>query len=203
MRRSIPIALALMVLASLSLAAPSAAVCPPIDGWPAFSELVPEARRVVIGTVLETDAGRATRLRVDEILRGGSRRVQDLDRLRARLGREADTCAFSGTVDAVTGDRLAIAFNGKIDGWRGRLDTVALVDAPSGHPNRSGLERLTSAQVRLMLGHEADGSTVAMPRRSRPPADRITSLLRSLPGDLLDLAADLLGYPRGEGGNAE
>jgi hypothetical protein len=203
MRRPIVIVLVLIVMTRLFGSGPVSAVCPPIDGWPAFSDLAGNAGRVVVGTVIETEGGLATRLRVDEILRGQSRRILDLGRLRARLGREADTCDFTGTVVAEVDDRLAIAFSGKIESWNRLLDTVALVDAGAEHPNISGLQRLTVQQVRLLLGHESDGSTVALPRRAGPPPDLLTSLLRSLPGGLFDLAVDLLGYPAGDDAAAE
>jgi hypothetical protein len=197
MRRPIGIVTTLIFAMSLFGASPAQAVCPPIDGWPAFTDVAEEARRVVIGTVVEAEDGLATRLRVDEILRGRARSSLDLARLRSRLGREAESCRFSGTVTAEIDDRLAIAFSGKVKGWRGKLDSVALIDADTDHPNASGLQRFTIQQVRLLLGHEIDGSTVALPKRSGPPPDLFTSLLRSLPGGFLDLAADLLGYGPG------
>ena len=203
MGRSIGIVLVLIVTAGLFGSGPVSAVCPPIDGWPAFSELAGNARRVVVGTVIETEDGLATRLRVDEILRGDSRRVVGLGRLRSRLGSEADSCSFTGTVEAEVDDRLAIAFSGQVEGWNRLLDTVALVDASAEHPNASGLQRLTVQQVRLLLGHESDGSTVALPRRTGPPPDLLTSLLRSLSGGLFDVAVDLLGYPSGDDAAAE
>jgi hypothetical protein len=194
MRRPIGIVITLIFVMSLFGASPAQAVCPPIDGWPAFTDVAEEAQRVVIGTVVEAEDGLATRFRVDEILRGRAQSSLDLARLRSRLGREADTCTFSGTVAAEVDDRLAIAFSGKVKGWKGKLDSVALVDSDADHPNASELQRFTIQQVRLLLGHEIDGSTVALPDRSGPPPDLLASLLRSLPGGFLDLAADLLGY---------
>jgi hypothetical protein len=194
MRR--PIGMVTMLIFAMSLfgASSAHAVCPPIGGWPAFTDVAEEAQRVVIGTVVGTEDGLATRLRVDEILRGRSRSSLDMARLRSRLGSAADTCSFSATVAAEIDDRLAIAFSGKVEGWKGKLDSVALVDADADHPNASELQRFTIQQVRLLLGHEIDGSTVALPDRSGPPPDLLASLLRSLPGGFLDLAADLLGY---------
>jgi len=194
MHRPIGIVITLIFTMSLLGTSPAQAVCPPIDGWPAFTDVAEEAQRVVIGTVVETEDGLVTRFRVDEILRGRSRSNLDLARLRSRLGDEAESCSFSGTVAAEVDDRLAIAFSGKVKDWRGKLDSVALIDADADHPNASGLQRFTIQQARLLLGHEIDGSTVALPERSGPPPDLFTSLLRSLPGGFLDLAADLLGY---------
>jgi hypothetical protein len=172
---------------------PAAAGCPAIDSWPAFTDVAEQARRVVIGTVtaVATD-GAVTAVRVEEILRGAAPRRLTPVTLRARPAEADVACPLTLAPDAMVGDRLALAFSGRTDGWSGRLDGAALLDAPPDHPNRSMLERLSTPQVRLLLGHEPNGSTVAAPSGTRALFEEglIEQLLRSLPGGLFDVAFD-------------
>ena len=184
-------ATALVVAITLALVAlssrPATAVCPPIDAWPPFTDIAEEARRVVIGTVSEASGGVATQLTVEEVLRGRSKRQLDLAVLRSRLGERGHDCPFQFTVEAEVGDRLALALSGRTDVWRGKLDSVALLDADGSHPNASGLQRLTTPQARLLLGHEANGSTIDRPGNRRPQSTEslVDQLLRALPGSFL------------------
>lgn len=190
---------ALLLVAALFVPVSLAqARCPDLDAWPSFTELAPDARRVLLGTVTLSVDGIAAELRVDEVLRGQSRRALDLDRLRSRLPRaDASTCAFDGMIRADEGDRLAIALSGTVEGWRGLVDTAALVDAALDHPNASKLERLTSSAVRFMAASPM--SPAATPRaraRSVDPLDPLRALFRAVvgvpPGRFLD---DLLAVP--------
>jgi hypothetical protein len=182
------IGLLLMVIALMGAAGqhPASAACPPTAEWPAFLEIAADARRVIIGSVVEAEDGMATRMRVEEILRGDSRRIYDLAMLQERLGPDPAACTFDARLPLDVGDRLAIALNGHLhDGQRG-LDAVVLLDADDAHPNVAGLERLTTPQVRLLLGHESDGSTVAVPSRPKRPPDLFEALKRALFGDVFD-----------------
>lgn len=187
MSRSVGLMLALVIVLGMGASHPVGAACPPTESWPPFIDIAVDARRVVIGTVTEAEDGVATQLRVEEILRGDSRRIIDLAMLRSRLGPDADACSFDAAIPARVGDRLAIAFRGRLDGQRG-LDSVARLDADESGSEADDITRLTTPQVRLLLGHEANGATVAMPDREKPP-DLLESLSRALFGDFFDLAA--------------
>jgi hypothetical protein len=145
---------ALIVTAATTIPGDEAvARCPNFEDWPSFAEFAPSARRVIVGTVSGAVEGMATEIQVEEVLRGRSRQIVDLDRLRSRLPRGSEeTCAFDGTIRADVGDRLAIAFNGRVEGWPGLLDTAALVDAASDHPNESDLERFATPDVHRLTG---------------------------------------------------
>jgi hypothetical protein len=197
MRQTMRLAVVLTLLLGTAAVGPTSAACPPTNAWPPFVEIADDARRVVIGTVTAVDAGSATHLRVEEILRGNSRRILDLAVLRARLIDEDVACPFDGLVPAQVGDRLAIALSGHTDDWPRRQDGVALLDADEQHPNSAGLERFTTPQVRLLLGHESNGSTIAVPDRSKPPVDLLEALRRALFGDLFDIV-DAFGLEANE-----
>lgn len=188
MRRLVGITATLILLLSVAWSSAQAVsdACPDIDAWPSFSELAPRAHRVVIGTVSEVEGPVATRITVEEVLRGSSSRRLELSAMRARFGQIPEGCPFDGTVAAEIGDRLAVALRTRPPGGTHRQDTAALLDAADDHPNASGLDRLTTTQVRLLLGHEPSGSTVAEPGRNGPPPDLFERLLRALPGGIFD-----------------
>lgn len=186
MSRSVGLMLALVMVLAMGVSRPAGAACPPTESWPPFIDIALDAHRVVIGTVTDSEDGVATQLRVEEILRGDSRRVIDLAMLRARLGPDPGACPFDAAIPARVGDRLAIAFRGQLDGQRG-LDSVARLDADEPDSEADDITHLTTPQVRLLLGHEANGSTVALPDREKPP-DLLKSLTRALFGDFFDLA---------------
>ena len=149
--------------------------------WPRFSELAPTARRIIVGTVVEyeheppphlSDRGTyassvAFRLRVDEVLRGRARERLWVAHLTSGMPLR-DSRAKCGWLSASLGDRIAIAFRGRVEGVDHPVTTVAWVDErPS--LEKQGVERLTLKRVRALAGHERDGSSLPVNRGITPP----------------------------------
>lgn len=152
--------------------------------WPAFKNIAPTARRVVVGTVTEslspahpdlrawqyglTDPSDKFRLRVDEVLRGAAPEIIEVRRLRSGLPLrdKRPGCRY---LTAKVGDRIAIAYRGRLKGATGRYTTVAWIE---GRPGISGepAERLSLGRIRSLSGHEPDGSTLPRGRGIRRPS---------------------------------
>lgn len=188
------VAALLGVAATLTGAAPAAADhgCHVVR-WPAFREIAPTARRIIVGTVIapasdipeirdvddmrrygDWDPADSFRLRVDEVLRGSAPRSIEITRLRSGLPPKDPRPECDGLA-AKVGDRIALALKGRLEGHRGRISTVAWIE---GRPSISGqpAQRLTIGEVRRLAGHAADGTTLPTDRGIRRPTIRLSDL---------------------------
>ena len=146
---------------------PAVAECTRLDPWPSFTEAVPSAKTVFVGTVTDTPElgfpnNRFT-LTVDEILRGDPPAVIDFGGFKS--GVPLTICPGDSVLRVrEKGERLAFAMDARLPGVEGRIDAVAFVD--DSKPDRFMLpkmEQLPLTKVRRLAGHAADGSTVKPP----------------------------------------
>ncbi|CAN5816748.1 hypothetical protein BH23CHL8_BH23CHL8_03180 [soil metagenome] len=136
--------------------------------WPSFREVAPTARLVVVGTVAEDlyrpgkqVATHWFRLDVKEVLRGHapvSMVFESLDSGLPRTVASDPTCDSYPSLTVRVGDRIAMAFDGRVRGVKKRVTTVAFLQERRG--SNPGAERSRIRQVRRLTGHAPDGSTV-------------------------------------------
>lgn len=157
------------------------AECTRLDPWPSFTEAVPSAKTVFVGTVTDTPElgfpnNRFT-LRVDEVLRGDPPAVIDFYGFKS--GMPLTICPGDSVLRVrKNGERLAFAMDARLPGVRGRIDAVAFVG--DSEPSRFMLpemEQLPLPKVRRLAGHAADGSTVRHPtgRQAVGPRSRASA----------------------------
>lgn len=164
----IPVAIALAGLFTLST--PVASEC--IGPWtpmPSFTEVAPTAERVVVGTVVRDlgntqgldEEGGVTpsfEMEVDTVLRGPDPgRTLTMDIVRTGVP-QTGQCG-SPTVVATVGDRIAVAFDGRLPGHRRPITAVAWI---TGEPDELAAEKaevLTMSEVRRALLPLPDTST--------------------------------------------
>ena len=175
--------MAVVVSGALTVTTRATAVaeCTRLDPWPSFTEAVPSAKTVFVGTVTDTPElgfpnSRFT-LRVDEVLRGDPPAVIDFYGFKS--GVPLAICPGDSVLRVrEKGERLAFAMDARMPGIKGRNDAVAFVD--DSQPSRFFLpkmEQLPLTKVRRLAGHAADGSTVKPPHYTPtgwPPEGLVT-----------------------------
>lgn len=152
-----------LVLAALLVhATPAVAECTgQANRWPAFDDVAPTARRVVMGRVTSTNKGNETddspvfTLEVEEVLRGTAPAVIEVSSLRSELPlRGGPACRRDATLRAGPGDRIALALGGLLPGIKGRVNTAVWIEGrPDTHIN-PGLRTMEPDEVRRVLGLE-------------------------------------------------
>lgn len=170
------LASAVAVVLSLMGTSPAIAECShQRNMWPAFTDVAPTAKRVVIGTVIE---GRdqfergshvAYVLRIDETLRGSAPASMVITGLRSGLrliGWEA--CRSASYLSGRVGDILAIAFRGRLPGIERRVSTAAWIHGRPDPLHVLGAQRLTLREVRLATMRLPPTSSDPSPAPSRP-----------------------------------
>ncbi len=164
-------AAALALAGLVGLPAPASAEC--IGPWtpmPSFTAVAPSAERVVVGTVIRNlentqgleEFGGVTAsfvLEIDTVLRGrdpGDALTMDV----VRTGVPQTGECGSPTVFAVVGDRIAVAFDGRLPGHRRLITAAAWIDNKPYELDVMEAEVLTMAEVRHALARMPDTSTV-------------------------------------------
>lgn len=198
MSRAIKCSVTVVVLSGLILVpvGPVAAECVgQPNRWPEFSEVAPTAKRIVVGTVVQsarrdpTEPTPVFTLRVDEILRGSAPESIEVRSLRSGLPLAGDrACRRDATLYANVGDVVALAYRGKTAQSGARVTTVAWLGGRPGRLN-PGAERSTLADVRRLAGA---GPVPTVSEHTTAPfapwsefvlrvIDRLTQVARGLP----------------------
>lgn len=168
--------------------------------WPAFTKVAPTARRIFVGTVVEslTHGGRwfgRFRVRVDETLRGPHRESAVIDFIVSGLpptGSQA--CRDARYLQARVGDVIAFAFGGHIRGVRGSVRTAAWLETrPS--PWNPGIERLSLSQVRRIALRLPDTATAPVDTPAATATDTTLADRRRV-ALVVSMAADALVWLR-------
>lgn len=158
--------------------------------WPDFARIAPSARRIIVGTVTEplrdirefadvrdyplSDPSESFRLRVDEVLRGRAPQSIKVSHLRSGLPRR-DPRRECGKLEAKVGDRLVLAFDGRLPGRARRINTAAWIEGDPSISNQPA-GQLTLGQARRLAGHAPDGSTLPHDRGIRRAAMSVADL---------------------------
>lgn len=190
-------------IALLGIAAPQGAMAECIGPWtpmPAFTEVAPTAQRVVVGTVIQDlenprgldEWGGVTPsfvMEVDTVLRGpdpGATLAMDLV---ATGMPQTEECGGRPTVFAVVGDRIAVAFDGRLPGHRRPITTAAWIELLPEQLDGMEAEVLTMSEVRRALQPLPDTSTADGHGRDPAPhtAEALGPLLARLARSLLSL----------------
>lgn len=178
-----------VLLAGVALsttATPVAAECTQLDRWPSFTEAAPSAKRIIVGEVVESyfddsaDNAITFRMRVDEVLRGRSRRALEFRDV-VRSGAPLTICPGDSILRVRVGDILAFAFDARVASSPDPVLAVAWIRGTPDDFLMPGAERLTLAEVRSLAALPA--TDTALPSEERE---------RSIPMIPL-LAAGLLG----------
>ena len=188
------------LLLSLPPTAPVSAECSnQSNRWPRFSDVAATARLVVVGTVVETNRrdptedGPIFRVLVEEVLRGESDELIEIDAVRSgRPLRGERSCRRSAYLYATLGDRVALALRAREDRTQGRVNTMAVVAGVANRHQRLGIERLTLDAIRTSaLGSEEEpgrGDAAAEVRFRAPgPFDELYEAFASRTGLRPDL----------------
>lgn len=156
--------------------------------WPAFEEVAPTARQVVIGTVTKTNKGDEVdyssvfTLEVEDVLRGEAPAVIEVDRLRSGLPlRGARSCIRDATLLAGPGNRLALAIDGRIRGTKGRLSTAAWIEGQPPFDTNPGVRTMELNEVRQVMGLEPLPSFRAIISGSSASIEGDTLVLEGVP----------------------
>jgi hypothetical protein len=162
----------------------TSADCSVLSAWPSFRETAPSARRITVGTVIETSGGDVNNvftLRVDEVLRG-SEGPSVLHFRAFRSGAPQPICPGDSVLRVRDiGERLAFAYGAQLAGFPPRITSVAFV-SPS-KPDRDLLprmERLTISEVRAIAAEMPPTEAVPTARSGDPdllPTEMLILLL--------------------------
>ncbi len=152
----------IVILASLALGLtgastqPVAAECVSFTPWPSFLEVAPTAKRIVVGTVAATPqgGGQPFTLEVEEVLRGSAPGTMHIKGVESGVPPGRSACI--GQLIARFGDRIAIAFDGRAKGVKGRVTTAAWIQGEPSPLAMRGAETLTIEEVRAAAGETAD-----------------------------------------------
>lgn len=126
--------------------------------WPAFSEVAPSAERIVVGTVIGPSVSHipgpyyvGLDVRVNQVLRGPATERIAVNALRSGLPLTGPgSCRQNANLYARVGDVIAFAFEGRLPGVDGRVNTAAWIE---GRPHAllvPGPQRLTLDEVRYV-----------------------------------------------------
>lgn len=156
-----------LVVGSLFAAAvPARAECSlNVNRWPAFEDVAPTAKQVIVGRVTEWPdmdwralGGRefltVFTVQVEDVLKGSAPETIEVNGLRAGLKLRGErSCRANSVLYARSGDRIAIALGGKYPGSKGRVNSAAWIE---GHPNdeisNPGLRTMELNEVRQVMG---------------------------------------------------
>ena len=169
---------ALVVSAGIMLAtsgSASAECTGPRPPWPAFTEVAPNAKRIIVGTVIEdltgsepvSDTGEYLpsawfRLRVDEVLRGDAPDQLVIRRLPSGVSlKRYPSCGETALVSARVGDVIAIAYRGHRPGGPRVLNTAAWIQGTPRPDFMRDAEQLSLAHVRRLASKLPDTSSVS------------------------------------------
>jgi hypothetical protein len=157
----------------LSVAAATLAASGPVLGecssnsantWPAFEQVAPRAETVIVGRVVRSAAHDRDPLdnphttvftvKVEDVLRGKAPATIEFNGLRSGVPLRGErTCRQSSVLYAKLGDRIAVAFGGRIPGVKGPVTTAAWIE---GLPNNAiadpGLGTMDLNDVRRLMG---------------------------------------------------
>ncbi len=169
---------ALAMTLSLLTGAPVLAECgAQPNRWPSFSEVAPSAQRVVVGVVQEPpdfDDGypytTVFRLRVDEVLRDSAPEVIEVSGLRTGLLLEGPaSCRENAYLYVRFGDVIAVAFDGRLPGVAGSVNTAAWIEGRPRRHSVPGVQQLTLDEVRYFasLPDTATGAAGSADGRER------------------------------------
>lgn len=154
----------------------ASAECTAFRPWPAFTTVAPTAERVIIGTVLQGfDEPKSPRhgsfaLRVDQVLRGRSaptlRFIHGLVSPLDPVGYY--DCPPDNPLWVRVGWQIAIAFDGRYPGAKGRVTTVAVIRGRP-DPDNPRLQKLSYGQVVAAAGLPGtDASATSSPSGDAP-----------------------------------
>lgn len=166
----------------LGVSAPAFAECMgQPNRWPAFADVAPTAERIIVGTVVEHtgfDRGSLNlvgyRVSVDEVLRGPAHESVEVNGLKSGLPLVGSgSCRQNAYLYARVGDVIAFAFDGRLPGVAGPVNTAAWIE---GRPRRNsvpGPQLLTLAEVRYFttLPETATSAVGRGPSSAPGPAD--------------------------------
>jgi len=180
----------------LTTSAPALAECGgQVNRWPAFSDVAPTAERIIVGTVTNPLAPHESGpvyvgldIRVEEVLRGSAPATIEVSGLKSGLPLTGSpSCRQSAYLYARVGDVIAFAFDGRLPGVAGPVNTAAWIE---GRPNRNsvpGPQLLTLEEVRhfASLPDTSTGAAGADPSdRSDPAYARLLLSLLAAAGAL-------------------
>jgi hypothetical protein len=161
----------------LTSAAPAAAECDPSGADPSFRRAVPSASTVVVGKVVATApdglspaGGPSFRftLAVDQVLRGRSASVIDVDHL--------ETGGCVRWLSAAIGDRIALAMDADGSDPSIASNTAAWISGTP--PASTGFESIALAEVlELVQGAAPDTSMATVARDETAPAPPLVVLM--------------------------
>jgi len=173
------LALAMTSAAGIStlMASPASAECTG-GRWPSFTRYAPTARDVVVGTVTWSalPGAHATwfTLTVDETLRGGMASGDSIGFDRLHSGAPEPSCPDGSVMLVRPGDRLAVALDARYPGQLRRITTAASV-LPSDPDDLSvGIQHLSEARVRRIVGIPAPVVPTPIPGATASPAPSAT-----------------------------
>ncbi len=179
----------------LTLSAPALAECSSQPNrWPAFSAVAPSAERILVGTVAGPSGPHepgpnyvGLDIRVGEVLRGSASETIEIIALRSGLPLVGlGSCQRGAILYARTGDVIAFAFDGRLPGVAGKVNTAAWIE---GRPHSllvPGPERLTIDEVRYYsrLPDTSTGILVSLREPQDPPTANIMLMLAAALGAL-------------------
>ncbi|MEJ7752872.1 MAG: hypothetical protein WKF46_07995 [Candidatus Limnocylindrales bacterium] len=178
---------ALAVGLCLSISAPALAECSgQPNRWPAFSEVAPSAGRIAVGTVMGPSVPHipgphyvGLDVRVVEVLLGSAADLIEVNGLKSGLQlSESPSCRQSAYLYARVGDVIAFAFDARLPGVAGPVNTAAWIEGKP-HANVPGVQQLTIDEVRYFasLPDTATGAAGASQSDTRGQAQWHSLLL--------------------------
>lgn len=166
--RGLAATVGLAVIALCGSAGPSLAECvSQVNRFPDYADVAPTARTVVIGTVVETrpnaeEASGLFRLRIDDVIRGDPPATLDIEALRSGLARRGESaCRNDAFLHARTGDVIALALDGRLDGRR-NIHTAVWIE---GRPSE------WDPGIRVMSRERAIAAATALPATDTLPTE--------------------------------
>ncbi|MBX3030185.1 MAG: hypothetical protein KF809_08480 [Chloroflexi bacterium] len=107
-------------------------------------------------------------LTVDAVLVGARMPGDTIGYQRLASGAPEPRCPGESALLFQIGDRIAIAFDARYPGQRGRITTAAFVRPSGADPFGNGLERLTEGRIRRIVGARAAGPGSTKPGAEEP-----------------------------------
>jgi len=152
--------------------------------WPAFSEVAPSAERIIVGTVVGPSVPHipgpvyvGLDVHVDEVLRGQAAETIEVNALKSGLPLVGDqACRQSAYLYGRVGDVIAFAFDGRLPGVAGPVNTAAWIE---GRPHEivPGPQRLTLDEVRYFASLPDTSTVDGDPPAPAPPGPSAGQLL--------------------------
>jgi hypothetical protein len=160
-----------------------------VNRWPEFEEVALTAKQVVVGRVIETARKDPTEfstvfaVEVEDVLKGSAPATIEIDGLRSGLPLRGErSCRVNSVLYAKLGDRIAIAFDGKIPGIEGRVNSAAWIQGrPNSEISNPGLRAMEVNEVRQVVGLPPLPSFRAIISASSASIDGDTLVLEGVP----------------------